>query len=118
MGLNGHSTSKETDNKPIRSRFDVLWIGLLFGFISPIVTLLMVYSSTFSRLAFTNFIEYSVTSGSIINIIISCLIPDLFVFALVIWRAHYRLARGIVIASVSLTVALALLKLLMMTAVV
>jgi hypothetical protein len=104
----------DSENTQLPSRFDSLWIGLAFGFISPLVTLIMVYSSSFARYSFSHFIKYSFISGSIINIIISCMIPDLLVFSLVIWRAHYKLARGIVIASVSLTLALALLKIVLM----
>src|SRR5208337_4248083 len=95
------------------SRFDALWIGLTFGFLSPFVSFLMIFSSSFSRSSFIHFIRLTFMSGSIINVIISCLIPDLLVFSLVIWRAHYQLAKGIVIASASLTGALALLKLIL-----
>jgi len=99
--------------KKDHSRFDTLWIGLTFGFLSPLVSFVVVYSSSFSKLSFFNFIRFTFQSGSIINVIISCLIPDLLVFSLVIWRSHYNLAKGIVIASASLTGALALLKLIL-----
>ena len=102
-----------SENRQGQSRFDVLWIGLTFGYLSPVVSFLMVYSSSFSRLSFLHFISYTFVTGSIINVLISCLIPDLLVFSLFIWQNHYRLAKGIVIASASLTGAMVLLKLLL-----
>ena len=98
------------DDKEMPSKLDSLWLGLIVGILAPIVAFLMFYESSFTKVSFDYFIHYSIRVGALINILTVCLIPNFLIFALFIWRSHYKSAKGIVIASASLTVLLVAAK--------
>jgi hypothetical protein len=86
-----------------RSRFDYLWIGLSVGIFIPFLALLMFYYSSFTKVSFQYFIEYSSQIRILPKVISLCVIPNLGVFFLFIWREHYYSARGIVMATLIIT---------------
>jgi len=88
------------------SKLDAIWLGLTTGFVAPALSFLMFYYSSFTKVPFNYFIQYSIKVGALINIITVCLIPDFLIFALFIWRKHYTSGKGVVIASATLTVLL------------
>ena len=86
------------------SKLNSIWLGLIVGIMAPIVAFMMFYYSSFTKVSFDYFIRYSLKIGALINILTVSLIPNFLIFALFIWRKHYASAKGIVIASASLTV--------------
>ncbi|HEY4785572.1 MAG TPA: hypothetical protein VIH57_05965 [Bacteroidales bacterium] len=98
-------TGQFSDNEiTTPSKLDSLWLGLMVGMVAPVISFVMFYYSSFTKVSFDYFIQYSVRIGALINILTVCLIPDFLIFALFIWRKHYSSARGLVIASASLTI--------------
>jgi hypothetical protein len=94
----------------IPSKLDSLWLGLIVGIVAPAISFLMFYYSSFTKVDFNYFIQYSIRVGALINILTVSLIPNFIIFALFIWRNHYKSAKGIVIASATLTVLLVAAK--------
>lgn len=94
------------------SKLDSLWIGLILGFLAPVISFLAFYYSNFTKVSFDYFIHYSIRIGALINIFTVSLIPDFIIFALFIWRSHYRSAKGMVIASATITGLLVIAKIL------
>ena len=92
------------------STLNSVWLGLIFGILAPIVAFMMFYFSSFTKVPLDYFVRYSLKIGALINILTVCLIPNFLIFALFIWRKHYTSAKGIVIASASLTALFVLLK--------
>ena len=90
-----------------RSKLDSLWIGLVVGIFVPVLSLLMFYYSTFTKVSF---MDYSLQVRILPKIISLCVIPNLLVFFLFMWRNHYYSARGIILATVIITLVVLVLK--------
>ena len=90
-----------------RSKLDSLWIGLVVGIFVPVLSLLMFYYSTFTKVSF---MDYSLQVRILPKIISLCVVPNLGVFFLFIWRNHYYSARGIILATVIITLVVLVLK--------
>ena len=86
-----------------RSRFDSLWIGLIVGFFVPVLALIMFYYSSFTKVSLQFFMDYSAHIRVLPKIISLCVIPNLGVFFLFMWRNHYYSARGIIFATLIIT---------------
>lgn len=99
----------ETEDE-ILSRLDSIWLGLAIGIVAPVLSFLIFYTTNFTKVSFDYFIHYSIRVGALINILTVCLVPNFLVFALFIWRSHYKSAKGMVIASASLTALIILAK--------
>jgi len=93
-----------------RSRFDALWIGICAGIFVPALTLVMFYFSSFTKLSFNNFVEFATQIRLLPKIISLCAIPNLGVFFLFMWRNHYYSARGVIFATVIVTIVVLFLK--------
>jgi hypothetical protein len=87
----------------MRSRFDSLWIGLSVGVFIPFLALVMFYYSSFTKVSFNFFIEYSSQIRVLPKVISLCVIPNLGVFFLFMWRNHYHSSRGIIMATLIIT---------------
>ena len=90
-----------------RSKLDSLWIGLVVGIFVPVLSLLMFYYSTFTKVSF---MDYSLQVRILPKIISLCVIPNLLVFFLFMWRNHYYSARGIILATLIITLVVVVLK--------
>ena len=90
-----------------RSKLDSLWIGLVVGIFVPVLSLLMFYYSTFTKVSF---MDYSLQVRILPKIISLCVVPNLGVFFLFMWRNHYYSARGIILATVIITLVVLVLK--------
>ena len=94
-----------------RSIFDSLWLGLVVGIFVPVLALIMFYYSSFTNVSFHYFIEYSSQIRILPKIISLCVVPNLGVFFLFMWRNHYYSARGIILATLIITFVVLGLKL-------
>ncbi len=99
----------ETEDE-IPSRLDSIWLGLAIGIVAPVLSLLIFYTTNFTKVSFDYFIHYSIRIGALINILTVCLVPNFIVFALFIWRNHYKSGKGMIIASAGLTVLIIVVK--------
>jgi hypothetical protein len=84
----------------MRSRFDSIWIGLIVGIFVPALAFVMFYFSSFTKVSLHYFIEYSAQLQALPKIISLCVVPNLGVFFLFMWRNHYYSARGVIMATV------------------
>jgi hypothetical protein len=87
----------------MRSRFDALWIGLSVGIFIPALALVMFYASSFTAVSFQYFLTYSTQIHILPKVISLCVIPNLGVFFLFIWRNHNQAARGVILATLVMT---------------
>lgn len=87
----------------MRSRFDSVSIGLVVGILVPMLSLLLFYSTSFAKVPFGFFLRHTAQIEVLPKLISLCGIPNLGVFFLFIWRNHYYLARGVIMATLILT---------------
>jgi len=87
----------------MRSRFDSVVLGLVVGIAIPMLSLLLFYSSNFTKVSFGFFLQHTAQIEVLPKLISLCGIPNLGVFFLFIWRNHYYSARGVIMGTLILT---------------
>lgn len=88
----------------MRSRLDSVGLGLVAGIVIPLFSLLLFYSTNFTKVPFVFFLQHTAQIEVLPKLISLCGIPNLGIFFLFIWRNHYFSARGVIIATLILTV--------------
>jgi hypothetical protein len=85
-----------------RKKYDYMWIGLVLGFISPLLTLYAFYLFRYSsHLTFEQFYTQILLAANIVTPSISlCVISNLLVFFIFIWTDRYYSARGVLFATI------------------
>lgn len=91
-------------------RFDAFWIGILVGIFLPALALLMFYYSTFEHVPFGYFFTYMQKITVLPKLISLCALPNLALFFLFLSRNHYKSSKGVVIATMILTIVVLVLK--------
>jgi hypothetical protein len=95
----------------MRSRLDAIWIGLSAGIFIPLLAFVMFYYSSFTKVPLFYFIEYSAQIQVLPKLLSLCVVPNLGVFFLFLWRGHYSSARGVIMATVIMALLVLGLKL-------
>jgi len=75
-------------------------LGLIFGILAPIVTMLIVYFSRFTQYIFTELIDYLINTQVFTKIVSLCVIPNLILFFVFIWLNYLYSARGVLMATI------------------
>jgi len=75
-------------------------LGLIFGILAPIVTMLIVYFSRFTQYVFTELIDYLIDTQVFTKIVSLCVIPNLILFFVFIWLNYLYSARGVLMATI------------------
>jgi hypothetical protein len=85
-------------NKEIHwyDRFNKLWFGLIFGLIIPCLTLAIVYKYSFSQFGYKNFILYLSSMQIMTKLFSLCVLPNLGLFFLYMWKNLLFGARGVI----------------------
>ncbi len=83
-------------------RFDNLALGIFLGLVTPIITLFLFYSFTYSsQTSFSGFVAYFEKFHNFVPALSLCVISNLAVFFLFIWTDRYNSARGVVFATLA-----------------
>lgn len=92
MGIN--------DEPDVKSNYDSLWLGLVMGLLVPSISATLYFSSKIGKYSFADWIEYSRFIHVLPQILSLCILPNLAVFFLFIWRNHNVSAKGVLIATI------------------
>lgn len=84
-----------------QTKLNSIWIGLLIGFLTPIITLIIVYFTTFKNKGYTpaEFWDFLILMGIFGKLLSLCVVPNLAVFFVFIWRNLLLSARGVLAAT-------------------
>jgi len=85
-----------------KKKFDAMWIGAVVGLIAPLITLYVFYLIRYSRnISFEQFYTEILQAHNIVTPSISlCVIINLLVFFIFIWRNRNFNARGVLLATI------------------
>ncbi|MGM0503090.1 MAG: hypothetical protein ACQESQ_00630 [Bacteroidota bacterium] len=83
-----------------RTKLNNFTLGLILGFLAPIVTMLIVYYSKFTQYFFTELIDYLIDTQVFTKIVSLCVIPNLILFFVFIWLNYLYSARGVLMATI------------------
>ena len=75
--------------------WDKLWIGLLFGILTPFISLWTYYFINYRYMTITDFINYLELGNTYTPLISMCVLVNLAVFYPFIWKEKYQGARGV-----------------------
>jgi hypothetical protein len=92
------------------SGFDSKWLGTAAGIFVPFISVLIFYSTNFAEVSIAYFITYSLQIKILPQLISLCVIPNLGLFFLFMWRNHLNAARGVIMATILLALIVLALK--------
>jgi len=75
--------------------FDKTWIGLILGLLAPFVAFMLYYFINYSFMTFYNFINHMKLGNTYAPIMSLCVLANLAVFYLFIWKNKYMATRGV-----------------------
>jgi hypothetical protein len=93
-----------------KSKFDSVILGLVIGLFVPFISVVIFYYTSFTKVPFKFFLEYSKQIDALPRLFSLGAIPNLGVFFLFLWRNHYYSARGVLMATIFLTFAMLIFK--------
>lgn len=92
---------------------DNLKLGLLFGFLLPIIVFVVIYFMKFSSYPFGEFFETFLQESRLITFFSAwCLVANIALFTIYINTGRYRTARGIFFVTIVYGLGFLLLKIL------
>lgn len=98
----------ETEKK---KTFDVMWLGTFLGMLVPLLSLIVVYLTKFSKLtSLTNYFRFLIENNGFPQLLSLCALPNLLVFFIFIWTDRLRSARGVVLSTFIIVIAVAIMK--------
>ena len=93
-------------------RFDKTWIGFIFGLSAPVITLGIVFLTTFNGYSYTEFIYFLSTMHIMTKLFSLCVLSNLAIFFLYIWGNLMSGARGVLAATLLIAMIVAFIQLL------
>lgn len=78
---------------------DKLWVGLGAGLVAPAIAFFSYYSINYWGMPYWRFIRYLKMGDTYTSIVTLCILSNLAIFYLFIWRKKYSGARGVLAAT-------------------
>ena len=79
--------------------FDKTWLGILLGLMAPLFAFMLYYFINYNFMTFRNFINFMKLGDTYTPIISLCVLANLAVFYLFIWKNRYKGTRGVLIST-------------------
>jgi hypothetical protein len=92
------------------NKYNKWWVGLMAGFISPVIAFLVYYSLNYSHMGMYKFFRYLINGNIYTQLMSLCVIANLPMFFIFIQFHMYNSARGVVLMTIVYTVANFILK--------
>ncbi|MCK4663641.1 MAG: hypothetical protein KAT68_12295 [Bacteroidales bacterium] len=96
----------------MKSKYNTLLTGLIFGFIIPVISFFIFYFFKKNNFDFTDFIQHLRNYNILSNLISLCVIPNLIIFFIFIWKNFLYSARGVVMATMIYGIIMIIIKFL------
>ena len=75
--------------------FDKTWIGILLGLIAPFIAFVFYYLINYRYMKIPAFINFMKLGDTYTPVVTLCVLANLGVFYLFIWKEKYKGARGV-----------------------
>ena len=93
-------------------RYDKLWFGAVIGVLTSIISLIVFYFIKYEYSSFGEYVRIILHNKSLLAPLLSLAgIPNLVIFFIFLNRNKYRSARGVILATFILVIAVGLIKL-------
>lgn len=94
----------------IRSKLNSLKLGFIIGMIIPFIAILFFQFANFSHYGFFGFYARLHELQIFSSLISLCVIPNLLVFFLFVWKSYYITCKGIIFATIIYAITMMLFK--------
>ena len=78
---------------------DSMFLGVVMGLISPAITFMGYYLINYNYMTFRGFINYLILGKTYSPLISLCVVTNLLVFFIFIWKEDYRTTKGILLST-------------------
>ncbi|MDR2039889.1 MAG: hypothetical protein LBQ60_18360 [Bacteroidales bacterium] len=92
-------------------RWNKLWIGLVSGIALPLLLFFIFYLIMYAHIPFGEYLVYSAKMRALPKILSLCAIPNLIIFYLFLNKEYWYATRGIIAATLLLTLGVVAVKL-------
>ncbi len=86
----------------MKARYDVLWIGLLTGFLLPVLAFFVFFLAVREEQSLSQFLAEVFSRNVFTQVISLCAVPNLLIFFIFIWLNWLYSARGALMATIIL----------------
>jgi len=94
----------------MKYKYNSLWIGLILGIIIPCFAVLFFWISNLKSLPFSEFFVKLTTMNVLSKLVSLCVLPNLLVFFIFIWKNLLYSARGVLFATLIWTIIVVIIK--------
>jgi len=98
----------QTTNTP--SGLNSVLTGVIAGILIPMLAILIFFSTKYPNESFKDLVTLSLKIRVLPQLISICVVPNLGLFFLFMWRNHLYSARGVILATFIITVGVLLIK--------
>ncbi len=95
------------------SKLDKFWIGFFPAIIVPAIVLSVVYLQTFEKHSITDFFHFLTRTGTLTQLLSLCVVPNLGIFFLFIWKDFLKGARGTLAATIVIALSITIIQVLL-----
>jgi hypothetical protein len=88
-----------TLQKKMKSRYNNILLGSVFGIIVPAITVLIAYKIRFDQYQFDEFLRILIRNKILSSLLSLCALPNLLVFLIFIWLDYLYSARGVLLST-------------------
>ena len=99
-----------TTSKP-QSTLNNIYTGTSLGIIVPLIVVFIFFKVKFPQFTVSYVLDYSIQMRALPKIISLCVVPNLGIFFLFMWKNFLYSARGVILATFIMTVLVLALKL-------
>ena len=83
----------------MKLKLDSMPLGVLTGIVFPVIVLCGYYFINYSYMSLSGFLNYLILGGVYLPLISLCVVANLLVFFIFIWREDYQTTRGILLST-------------------
>ena len=95
----------------MEQKLNKFWIGFIPGIIVPVIALFVVYFQTYDSHSFSEFFRFLTRMGALTKLLSLCVVPNLGIFFLFIWKDYLKGARGTLAATFTMAISITILQL-------
>lgn len=87
----------------MKNKLDRLQLGLVAGFLFPLMTLVILHQIKYGELSVKEFVDFLKQLAVLTKVLSLSVVPNLLIFFIFIWTNKLRSARGVLMATIIFT---------------
>ena len=97
----------------MKAKYNNIWFGAVLGLVVPVITIFAAYWIRFGYMDLGEFFEKMIAVRKLSALISLCAVPNLLIFLIFIWLNYLYSARGVLLSTIILGMAMLVIKFLL-----